>query len=224
LLKYGSHAEFHFIVFYCSIVLYCIVLYCIVLYCIVLYCIVLEIQGASRPSSILIVFVYILKQRRKKFCGFLKKSSRIFKNLNFFTKLKTHFLKKGLSFINLTCGHVMSHKKFGYDRFSRFDVYWIQTNRHPDKPNLYIEIVLYCIVLYCIVLYCIVLYCFVLCCIVLYCNVLFCIVLYCIVLFCVVLYCIVLYCFLLYCIVLYCIVLYCIVLYCIVLYCRIKSP
>ena len=29
----------------------------------------------------------------------------------------------------------MSHKKFGPDRFSRFDVYWIQT----DKPNLYIE-------------------------------------------------------------------------------------
>ena len=37
----------------------------------------------------------------------------------------------------------MSHKKFGPDRFSRFDVYWIQTNRHPnkqtEKPNLYIE-------------------------------------------------------------------------------------
>ena len=30
----------------------------------------------------------------------------------------------------------MSHKKFGPDRFSRFDVYWIQT----DKPNLYIDI------------------------------------------------------------------------------------
>ena len=32
-----------------------------------------------------------------------------------------------------------SHKKFGPDQFSRFDVYWIQTNkqtnRHPDKPN-----------------------------------------------------------------------------------------
>ena len=38
----------------------------------------------------------------------------------------------------------MSHKKFGPDRFSRFDVYWIQTNkqtnRHPDKPNLYIDL------------------------------------------------------------------------------------
>ena len=37
----------------------------------------------------------------------------------------------------------MSHKKFGPDRFSRFDVYWIQTDRqtntHPDKPNLFID-------------------------------------------------------------------------------------
>ena len=43
---------------------------------------------------------------------------------------------------------MMSHKKFGPDRFSRFDVYWIQTNkqtnkqtdRQTDKPNLYIEV------------------------------------------------------------------------------------
>ena len=33
----------------------------------------------------------------------------------------------------------MSHKKFGPDRFSRFDVYWIQTDRQTDKPNLYVE-------------------------------------------------------------------------------------
>jgi len=37
----------------------------------------------------------------------------------------------------------MSHKKFGPDRFSRFDVYWIQTdrqtNKQADKPNLYID-------------------------------------------------------------------------------------
>ena len=41
----------------------------------------------------------------------------------------------------------MSHKKFGPDRFSRFDVYWIQTNRQTDrrtdKPNLYIYIYIY---------------------------------------------------------------------------------
>ena len=38
----------------------------------------------------------------------------------------------------------MSHTKFGPDRFSRFDVYWIQTNKQTDtqtdKPNLYIDI------------------------------------------------------------------------------------
>ena len=36
-----------------------------------------------------------------------------------------------------------SHKKYGPDRFSRFDVYWIQTNRQTpkqtDKPNLNID-------------------------------------------------------------------------------------
>ena len=39
------------------------------------------------------------------------------------------------SSINLPWGHVMSHKKFGPDRFSRFDVYWIQTNKHPNKQT-----------------------------------------------------------------------------------------
>ena len=33
----------------------------------------------------------------------------------------------------------MSHTKFGPDRFSRFDVYWIQTNRQTDKLNSYID-------------------------------------------------------------------------------------
>ena len=47
---------------------------------------------------------------------------------------KTYFLKF-LSFINLPCGHVMSDKKIGPDLFSRFDVYWIQTNKQTDKPN-----------------------------------------------------------------------------------------
>ena len=34
----------------------------------------------------------------------------------------------------------MSHKKFGPDRFSRFDVHWIQTDKQTDKPNLHIDI------------------------------------------------------------------------------------
>jgi len=40
----------------------------------------------------------------------------------------------------LPFGHVMSHKIIGPDRFSPFDVYWIQTNKQTDKPNLYIDI------------------------------------------------------------------------------------
>ena len=34
----------------------------------------------------------------------------------------------------------MSHKKFGPNQFSRFDVYWIQTKKQTEKPNLYIDI------------------------------------------------------------------------------------
>ena len=33
----------------------------------------------------------------------------------------------------------MSYTKFGPNRFSRFDVYWIQTDRQTDKLNLYID-------------------------------------------------------------------------------------
>ena len=29
----------------------------------------------------------------------------------------------------------MSHKKFGPDRFSRFDVYWIQTNKQTNRQT-----------------------------------------------------------------------------------------
>ena len=29
----------------------------------------------------------------------------------------------------------MSHKKFGADRFSRFDVYWIQTNKQTNRQT-----------------------------------------------------------------------------------------
>ena len=42
---------------------------------------------------------------------------------------------KILSFINLPWGQVMSIKKFEPDRFSRFDVYWIQTNKQTDKQT-----------------------------------------------------------------------------------------
>ena len=42
---------------------------------------------------------------------------------------------KILSFINLPWDHMMSHKKFGPDRFSRFDVYWIQTDKQTNRQT-----------------------------------------------------------------------------------------
>ena len=42
--------------------------------------------------------------------------------------MNTHFWKF-LSFMNLPVGYVKSHTNFGPDRFRRFDVYWIQTDR-----------------------------------------------------------------------------------------------
>ena len=41
---------------------------------------------------------------------------------------------------SLPWDHVSSHNKIGPDRFSRFDVYRIQTNKQTDKPNLYIDV------------------------------------------------------------------------------------
>jgi len=59
-----------------------------------------RLLGRSAPIFYLncehVLFVYILKQRRKKFCGFLKKKFADFQEFNFFTKLKTfktHFFK-----------------------------------------------------------------------------------------------------------------------------------
>ena len=85
-------------------------------------------------------FVYILKQRRKKFRGLLKKNSRIFKIFKNFTKIKTfkHKFLKFWSFIKLPWGHVMSYTKLGPDRFSRYDVYWIQANRQTDRQAKFI--------------------------------------------------------------------------------------
>ena len=45
-----------------------------------------------------------------------------------------------MSIINLPWGHVRSNTKFGPDRFSRFDVYCIQTNGHPDKQSIHRDI------------------------------------------------------------------------------------
>ena len=37
---------------------------------------------------------------------------------------------------NFFSGHVRSRTKFGPDRLNSFDVYWIPTNRHPDKQYI----------------------------------------------------------------------------------------
>ena len=62
-----------------------------------------------------------------------------FKNLNLFYKIKNLKINIFISY-KPPCGHVMSHKKIGPYRFSRFDAYWIQTNKQTDEPNLYIDI------------------------------------------------------------------------------------
>ena len=43
------------------------------------------------------------------------------------------------AFINLLCGHVscQCQIKFEIYRFCRFDVYWIQTDKHTDKNSIY---------------------------------------------------------------------------------------
>ena len=42
------------------------------------------------------------------------------------------------AFINFPWGHARSHKKFGPERFSRFDIYWIKTNKKADRQANYI--------------------------------------------------------------------------------------
>ena len=78
-------------------------------------------------------FLFTFKNKEENFCGFKKKIA----DFQEFKFLKHIF--KCLSIINLPCGHVMSHKKFGPDRYSRVDVYWMQTNKQTDNPNLYTD-------------------------------------------------------------------------------------
>ena len=67
----------------------------------------------------------------KKVSGFRKFFLRISK-----------FLQKSKTFVILSIhktfrpwGHVRSHTKFVPDRFSRCDVYWIQTNKQTDRQT-----------------------------------------------------------------------------------------
>ena len=56
----------------------------------------------------------------------MQKTFMDFKNSN--------FVRSKVSII-----HARVHNNFEPDRFSRFDVYWIQTDKQTDKPNLYID-------------------------------------------------------------------------------------
>ena len=60
-----------------------------------------------------VIFLNMVKQN-KKFCGFYKRSV-----------------------VDFPWSHARSQKKFGYDRFSRFYVYWIQTSRQTSKVFIY---------------------------------------------------------------------------------------
>ena len=41
--------------------------------------------------------------------------------------------------IIMILGRSEVHTKFGPDLFSRFDVYWIQTDRQTDKQSIYLD-------------------------------------------------------------------------------------
>ena len=69
------------------------------------------------------------QSKNKKIADFIKK-----KEFRKFSKIE--FLNIWSS-INHLWGQARSHKQCGSDRFSRFDVYWIQTNtQHPSKVSI----------------------------------------------------------------------------------------
>ena len=75
--------------------------------------------------SVSIFSVYSIKQKQKMFADFIiffRAFSKFYKNKKTF---KYKFWKFW-SFINLPWCHVRSHTKFGPDRFSGFNFYWIQ--------------------------------------------------------------------------------------------------
>ena len=89
-------------------------------------------MGAKRPLRLL-----HYKTKTKKFADsiiFFCAFSKSYKNKKL---LNTKFFKFW-SFINLPWGHVSSHTKFGFDRISLFDVYWIQTKKQTDRQAKFI--------------------------------------------------------------------------------------
>ena len=80
--------------------------------------------------------VYSVKENIKKFADFII----FFHAFSKFYKIKKLLIQifEILSFINLPWGHERCHKKCGPDRFSRVDVYWIQTNRQTPRQAKFI--------------------------------------------------------------------------------------
>ena len=67
-----------------------------------------------------------------------KKKVRIFNNI--FCEFSENFQIKILKILTVQiffCSHSRSDKKVGYDRFSRFDVYWIKTNKQTEHMCSY---------------------------------------------------------------------------------------
>ena len=81
----------------------------------------------------------LTNNKNKKFRGFSKKNVVDFQNFQKSNFDGGKFLEIRSS-INLPWAYVMSHKIFGPDRFSRFDVYWIQTNRQTNRQTSQIYI------------------------------------------------------------------------------------
>ena len=122
------------------------------------------------------LFVYIVKQKQSKVCGFYKECSWTFKfsEIEFCWRLifetliihKPSLVRPTGVHLNIRAGpifavlyfgmyrqftitkaaeecagvNVRSRTKFWPDRFSRFDVYWIQTDRQTDKQSIQIDV------------------------------------------------------------------------------------
>jgi len=84
-------------------------------------------------------FLFTFYNKEEKMLRIFKKKIADFQEFNFFLQ-NYKPLKHIFSLINLLCGLVMSHKKFGPDRLSLFDVYWAQTDRQTPKQTSQIYI------------------------------------------------------------------------------------
>ena len=60
-----------------------------------------------------------------------QKNSRIFKIFKNLILMEAN-LENLIIYKPSLGSHEVTQQKFGPDQFSRFDVYWIQTNKHPD--------------------------------------------------------------------------------------------